>query len=122
MSGENTATQKVKGALDGVPTGVPGSGQSGYGTFDLGGRSIGKGGLPRPAYNSQAQGKVVIKITVNPEGYVLYTDVDLKSTNIQDLSLHNAALKAAKKAKFVKIDGVDNQVGTITYFFNLKVK
>lgn len=122
MNADDTSTQKVKDAFNGVPTtGVSASGQSGYGNYDLGGRKIGKGGLPRPAYNSQAQGKVVIKITVNPEGNVLYTDVDLKNTNIQDLSLHNAALKAAKKAQFNKItNSVDNQVGTITYFFNLK--
>lgn len=119
MSGENTTTPKVKGASDGVPTGVPGSGQSGYGTFDLGGRSIGKGGLPRPAYNSQAEGKVVVDITVDSAGNVRNTNINPK-TNTVNMELRNAAEQAAKKAKFNKIDGVDNQVGTITYFFNLK--
>ena len=46
------------------------SGVGGYGTFNLGGRSIGEGGLPRPVYNVQEEGRVVVSITVNPAGHV----------------------------------------------------
>lgn len=58
--------------IQGSPTGnAPegaSSGTGGYGTFDLGGRSIGQGGLPRPTYNVQDEGRVVVTITVNPAG------------------------------------------------------
>lgn len=120
MEGENTSTQKVKEAFDGIPTtGVSSSGQSGYGTFDLGGRSLGKGGLPRPVYDVPDEGKVVVTIIVNPEGNVVTTSIN-RQTNTVNVALRRAAEQAAKKARFNKINSVDNQVGTITYFFNLK--
>lgn len=120
MDGENLSTQKVKEAFDGVPTtGVSASGQSGYGTFDLGGRSIGKGGLPRPAYNVPEEGKVVVTITVNPEGKVISTRIS-PQTNTVNPTLRKAAEQAASKAQFNRINSVDNQIGTITYYFNLK--
>ena len=56
--------------IQGSPTGNSAEGQStgvgGYGTFDLNGRSLGSGGLPRPIYNVQEEGRVVVTITVNP--------------------------------------------------------
>lgn len=120
MDGEDKSTQKVKDAFDGVPTtGVSASGQSGYGSFDLGGRSLGKGGLPRPVYNVPEEGKVVVAITVNPEGKVISTSIS-PQTNTVSVPLRRAAEQAAKKAQFNRINSVDNQVGTITYFFNLK--
>lgn len=120
MDGEDLSTQKVKDAFDGVPTtGVSASGQSGYGTFDLGGRSIGKGGLPRPAYNVPEEGKVVVTITVNPEGKVISTSIN-KQSNTVNATLRKAAEDAARKAQFNRINRVDNQMGTITYYFNLK--
>lgn len=120
MDGEDLSTQKVKDAFDGMPTtGVSVSGQSGYGTFDLGGRSIGKGGLPRPAYNVPEEGKVVVTITVNPEGKVISTSIN-KQSNTVNATLRKAAEDAARKAQFNRINRVDNQMGTITYYFNLK--
>ncbi|MDR2086422.1 MAG: energy transducer TonB, partial [Dysgonamonadaceae bacterium] len=41
-------------------------GVGGYGGFDLAGRTLGAGGLPRPAYSVQEEGKIVINITVDP--------------------------------------------------------
>ena len=35
-------------------------GVGGYGSFNLNGRSIGAGGLPRPAYTIQEEGRIVI--------------------------------------------------------------
>ena len=43
-------------------------GVGGYGSFNLNGRSIGAGGLPRPAYKIQEEGKIIVKITVDPKG------------------------------------------------------
>ena len=117
-----------KGATEG--TGVQGSptgnssegataGTGGYGTFNLGGRSIGEGGLPRPVYNVQDEGRVVVTITVNPAGQVISTSIN-KRTNTVNASLRKAAEEAARKARFNQVDGVNNQTGTITYYFKLK--
>lgn len=109
--------------IQGSPTGnAPegaSSGTGGYGTFDLGGRSIGQGGLPRPTYNVQDEGRVVVTITVNPAGYVIATNIN-RQTNTVNPALRKAAEDAAKKARFNKVEGLNNQTGTITYYFNLK--
>ena len=109
--------------IQGSPTGnAPegaSSGTGGYGTFDLGGRFIGQGGLPRPAYNVQDEGIVVVSITVNPAGHVIATSID-RNTNTINSALRKAAEDAAKKARFNAVSGLNNQTGTITYYFKLK--
>lgn len=109
----------VEGSKNGNSSTGAKSGVGGYGTFDLGGRSIGSGGLPRPAYNIQEEGKVVVSITVNPSGYVIATSIN-RQTNTVNAALRRAAEEAAKKARFNEVDGVNNQTGTITYYFNLR--
>ncbi len=94
-------------------------GVGGYGSFNLNGRSIGAGGLPRPAYTIQEEGRIVINITVDPQGNVIHTDIG-KGTNIDNRSMRQSALDAAKRAKFNRINGADNQSGTITYVYKLK--
>ena len=109
--------------LQGSPTGNAAEGQStgvgGYGTFDLNGRSLGPGGLPRPIYNVQEEGRVVVTITVNPAGQVIHTSIN-KRTNTANAALRKAAEDAARKARFNSVSGVNNQTGTITYYFKLK--
>lgn len=95
------------------------TGTGGYGTFDLNGRSIGSGGLPRPVYNVQDEGRVVVTITVNPEGAVINTSIN-KRTNTVNTALRKAAEDAARRARFNNVEGVNNQTGTITYYFKLK--
>ena len=95
------------------------TGTGGYGTFDLGGRSLGTGSLPKPAYNVQEEGRVVVNITVNPAGQVISTGIN-PQTNTVSSALRKAAEDAAKKARFNTVDGVTNQTGTITYYFNLR--
>lgn len=109
----------VEGSTTGNSTTGATTGTGGYGTFDLGGRSIGSGGLPRPTYNVQEEGKVVVSITVNPEGTVIATSIN-RLTNTVNPTLRKAAEDAAKRAKFNAVEGVNNQTGTITYYFNLK--
>lgn len=92
---------------------------SGYGNFSLDGRSV-TGGLPRPSYSIEAEGVVVIRITVNSAGTVISAVIDLQGTDTDNTELRNAALTAAKKAKFNAIDGTRNQTGTITYRFQLR--
>lgn len=109
--------------LQGTPTGNSSDGKSegvgGYGTFDLNGRSLGPGGLPMPVYNVQDEGRVVVTITVNPAGQVIHTSIN-KRTNTANAALRKAAEDAARKARFNTVDGVNNQTGTITYYFKLK--
>ncbi len=109
--------------IQGSPTGNAAEGKStgvgGYGTFDLNGRSLGPGGLPRPVYNVQDEGRVVVTITVNPAGQVIGTSIN-KRTNTVNAALRKAAEDAARKARFNAVDGVNNQTGTITYYFKLK--
>lgn len=120
LTGEKTGTERVENGVTEVPkTPVSAAKQSGYGTFDLGGRSIGGGGLPLPIYNVSEEGKVVVSITVNPQGKVTNTSIH-KDTNTMNFALRKAAEEAAKKAQFNAISGLDNQIGTITYYFNLK--
>ena len=109
--------------MQGSPTGNAAEGKSsgvgGYGTFDLNGRSLGPGGLPMPVYNVQEEGRVVVTITVNPAGQVIQTNIN-KRTNTANAALRKAAEDAARKARFNSVDGVNNQTGTITYYFKLK--
>ena len=94
-------------------------GVGGYGSFNLNGRSIGAGGLPRPAYTIQEEGRIVINITVDPKGNVIFAEIG-KGTNIDNGSMRKSALDAAKRAKFNSISGANNQSGTITYLYKLK--
>ena len=109
--------------IQGSPTGNSAEGQSsgvgGYGSWDLNGRELGSGGLPRPVYNVQEEGRVVVTITVNPAGQVIHTSIN-KRTNTANAALRKAAEDAARKATFNAVGGVNNQTGTITYYFKLK--
>ena len=94
-------------------------GETGYGTWDLGGRDM-VGNMPRPSYKGiQEEGRVVVTITVNPKGDVIETRINNR-TNTTNMQLRNAAEEAARKTKFNAIDGKNNQTGTITYYFKLK--
>ena len=103
----------------GSPVASGSSSVSGYGEFNLGGRTLGSGGLPRPAYTVQEEGRIVVNITVNPSGNVIFAEIG-KGTNIDNSSLRRSAVEAAKMAKFNSISGNNNQAGTITYKYLLK--
>ncbi len=94
------------------------SGVGGYGDFSLSGRSLGPGGLPRPAYSIQEEGIIVIDITVDKNGNVILATIG-KGTNIDNSTMRQSALDAAKKAKFNTISGNENQSGKITYRYKL---
>lgn len=93
-------------------------GQGGYGSWDLNGRSL-AGALPRPSYNAQEEGRVVVTVTVNSEGKVIQASINSR-TNTASPSLRAAALEAARKARFNAVKEVNNQSGTIIYYFNLR--
>lgn len=115
----NTKGEGIQGSPTGNAATGATTGTGGYGTFNLGGRSIGEGGLPRPVYNVQDEGRVVVTITVNPAGQVIATSIN-RQTNTVNPALRKAAEDAAKKARFNAVSGLNNQTGTITYYFNLK--
>lgn len=94
-------------------------GVGGIGEFSLSGRSVRGGGLPRPAYTMQDEGRIVIDITVDPKGNVIIAEIG-KGTNIDNASMRTSAIEAAKRAKFNSIRGTNNQSGTITYRYTLK--
>ena len=112
--------------VPGTPGSVQGNSSQGatmgtgsYGTWDLGGRNM-MGELPRPLYEGiQDEGRVVVTITVDPEGNVIKTQINNR-TNTTNLQLRKSAEEAALKTRFNAVDGVNNQTGTITYYFKLK--
>lgn len=106
----------------GVPTGNASygatSGVGGWGSFNLGGRSLGSGGLAKPTYSENDYGTVVVDIIVNAKGDVVEATIG-KGTNTPNTTLRNEAIRAAKRTKFNAVSAVTNQKGTITYKFNL---
>ena len=113
---EGSGTQGVStgNATQGSPTGT-----GGIGSYDLGGRSLGSGGLVQPRYTVNDYGKVVVNITVDPSGNVINAEIG-RGTNTPSTTLRNEALRAARSTKFNAITATNNQRGTITYQFNLK--
>lgn len=93
---------------------------SGEPNAKLAGRSI-DGTLPRPSYNVQASGKVVVAIWVDNYGQVQKAVPGVEGTTVSDKTLWQAARKAAMGAHFnMSADAPALQEGTITYIFNLK--
>ncbi len=106
---------QTDGSKDGtVYSGTPGSG--GGISFSLAGRQ--SKSLPKPVYNSDDQGTVVVKIWVNADGAVVKAQAGEKGTTTNDLSLWRTAETAAKKSRFsADKNAPDQQTGTITYKF-----
>ena len=117
--GTSASGTGTEGSKDGNSSTGAKTGTGGYGTFDFGGRSLGTGSLPKPAYNVPEEGRVVVNITVNPAGVVIGTSIN-PQTNTVNSTLRKAAEDAAKKARFNTVEGPNNQTGTITYYFNLR--
>ena len=87
--------------------------------FSLAGRN--PVSLPKPEYNVQEAGKVVVEIRVDPEGIVTYAKAGAQGTNTLNKELLEAAQKAALKARFKPSkDAAFIQRGTITYHFVLQ--
>lgn len=101
---------------------------AGYGNFSLDGRGL-VGSLPRPQNNARnAEGVVVVRIGVNNDGQVVSSQIHIgtvpgggASTNTENVQLRQAAMQAARQARFNAIKGSgDMQYGYITYFFTLR--
>lgn len=114
----NTEGSGTQGASTGNATQGSPTGTGGIGSYDLGGRSVGSGGLVEPHYTVNDYGTVVVNITVDPGGNVIHAEIG-RGTNTPSSTLRNEALRAAKRTKFNAINSSNNQRGTITYKFNL---
>ena len=87
--------------------------------FSLSGRN--PESLPKPEYNYQVEGKVVVEITVDKYGNVTKAVAGVKGSTTLNDQLLRAAKKAALNAKFDrKPSAPAYQKGTITYYFRLQ--
>jgi TonB family protein len=95
-----------------------GTGNSGI-SYELGGRGFQK--LPRPDYNYQEEGKVVVEVSVDRSGKVTQAIPGFRGSTTLDEYLLRIAKEAALQAQFdPKPDAPATQKGTITYNFILK--
>ena len=84
------------------------------------GRSV-LGSLPKPTYNAQVEGRVVVQVKVDQYGTVTEAIPGAEGTTVTDKTLWNAARSAALKAHFNQSANAPTlQTGTITYIFKLK--
>jgi colicin import membrane protein len=113
----------------GVPTGAvdsktrdegSGLGTQGNVSYDLGGRGFLS--LPKPNYDYQGEGKVVVEVSVDRSGKVIQAIPGSKGSTTLDEYLLKVAKEAALKARFdaKTNDPAAIQKGTITYIFMLK--
>ena len=80
-----------------------------------------EGSLPRPSYNVQESGTVVVAIWVDNYGKVVKAQAGADGTTVTDKNLWAAARNAAMNTRFKqKMDAPAMQQGTITYVFKLK--
>jgi len=91
--------------------------------FSLEGRKA-VGGFPKPKYEVQKEGIVVVEIRVNQDGVVISAQAKAKShgvnSTVQDDTLWKAAEDAARRARFnVDKNAAAFQMGIITYTFIL---
>lgn len=76
--------------------------------------------LPKPEYQFQEEGKVVVEIKVNQQGKVISAIPGVKGSSTLDSYLLKVAKKAALRSSFNRDPNAPNvQKGTITYFFKL---
>lgn len=122
----NSEGATYQGANQGSPTGSPESNDRTLGlSLGGGGISVSLSGrtpqnLPKPDYNQQVEGKVVVQITVDRNGNVTQAVPGVKGSNTLDSYLLAAAKRAAMQAKFDRKPGASAyQQGTITYNFKL---
>ncbi len=128
--GQGTSSNSSQGNTSGTgnqgePTGSPDSNNySGTGlgnkgvSYDLQGRN--SLSIPKPQYNLQEGGKVMVEITVDKNGKVVNARPGMPGSTTSNSTLFEAARKAALKAKFNSDSSAPAyQKGTITYHFQL---
>lgn len=124
--GENEGVEEGEGN-QGKETGSPFSdnysdqNSKGMGGIDFSLKGRNPESLPKPEYNYQEEGKVVVEITVDKYGNVTKATAGVKGSTTLNKNLLQAARKAALNAKFDrKPSAPAYQKGTITYYFILQ--
>lgn len=117
---ENTGNPRAPEGEESTSGNGPGLDVDGLDQLDRGlqGRGL-VGTLPRPAYPGNESGKVVVRVTVGPKGDVQSAAFEPKGSTTSDKGLIDAALEAARKARFTESSAAV-QGGTITYIFRMK--
>lgn len=115
----NTSGAGNQGNPGGTPTSTNYNGGRGSGTnYRLVGRNAVS--LPKPDYNSNQQGKIVIDIWVNQQGQVTRVEGPAQGSTITNSTMVEQAKKAAHKARFnADTKALEEQKGTITYIFTI---
>lgn len=108
-----------QGKADGNPNSNNYSGRGGSnGNYSLAGRSAVS--LPKPEYNSNQQGKIVVRIWVDQQGRVTRVEAPYKESTITTGTLVEQAKAAARRARFnASTNAPEEQIGTITYIFKI---
>ncbi len=119
--GDSSTPQKGnQGDISGTPDGA--SGGTGQGltgdSYNLAGRSL-VGALPKPDYNDNSSGKVIIEVVVNEDGRVTSAAYRAQGSTTNSSTLITAAREAALRARFSQSDAA-MQSGTITYVFKME--
>ena len=120
---QNSNPQAEKGKEEQLQGSSRGLNPVGTDALDAGlqGRGL-AGELPMPAYpGGNRGGKVVIRVAVNKDGNVTSATYEPKGSTTSDSALVEAAIAAAKRAKFTE-SAAFVQGGTITYIFKLKAE
>ncbi len=106
------------GSVDATSQSLGGGGGNGI-SFSLNGRS--PVALPVPTFNTQKEGRVVVRVRVDRSGKVVFAEPGVKGSTTLDKDLLAAAKRAALASSFNnKSDAPVMQEGTITYVFRLK--
>lgn len=121
--GEKTETGNQGSETGSVESTIHSTGISGFGDkgilYSLAGRT--PQSLPKPKYNYQVEGIVVVEVTVDRYGNVTKAIPGVKGSTTLNDHLHRAAKEAALAAKFDrKPNAPAYQKGTITYHFILR--
>lgn len=118
---ENAGNNKAEAAERDQASGSgTGSAPRGHDQLDTGlqGRGL-VGDLPKPRYSSDAEGRVVIRVTVDRTGRVTAATYEPKGSTTSHPTLIREAQEAALQARFTESRSF-MQGGTITYIFTLK--
>lgn len=109
------------GDPDGSPDGSKLEGIGGNGKGNIGGGLKGRKVIsaPRPVDNTNATGRVVVKVCVDGSGRVNFAEYTQSGSTTTDQRLRDLAVNNAKTYKF-DAQPVDKQCGTITYDFRVK--
>lgn len=98
----------------------PGLQPDGFDRLDQGlqGRGL-VGTLPKPKYPGTRSGRVVVRVAVDAAGRVTGASFEPRGSTTGDAALVEAALEAARKARFTESRAAV-QGGTITYVFRME--